>query len=170
LGICPAHGLDQLLFRARETLSRSDHPVEKVREALGGYERVFRNRSFVIFALLAGLGLIALSMVWTLVAVYAKQNYGLLENLYGWLPTTNALMCVFVQFFVTRFFRRRQSLSVAAIGMATYALSVGSFVLIKTFWRFWLGMVIITFRELILIPTVSKYIAGLAPEDMRGRT
>jgi hypothetical protein len=54
--------------------------------------------------------------------------------------------------------------------MATYALSVGSFVLMKTFWRFWLGMVIITFHELILIPTVSKYIADLAPEDMRGRT
>jgi MFS family permease len=30
-------------------------------------------------------------------------------------------------------------------------------------------MVVMTFGELILIPTVSKYIADLAPADMRGR-
>ena len=158
-----------LVFRARETLSRSDHPVKKVQETLGGYEHVLRDRSFVTFALLVGLGLIAPSMVWTLVAVYAKQNYGIPESLYGWLPTTNALMCVFVQLFVTRFFRRYHSLSVAAVGMLTYALGVGSFALMKNFWGFWLGMVIMTFGELILIPTVTKYIADLAPADMRGR-
>jgi MFS family permease len=37
------------------------------------------------------------------------------------------------------------------------------------FWGFWLSMVIMTFGELILIPTVSKYIADQAPVDMRGR-
>ena len=158
-----------LFFRGRETLSRAYHPAESAREALGGYGRVLRDRGFVAFALLMGLGLIAPSMVWTLVAVYAKQNYGLPEKLYGWLPTTNALMCVFVQFFVTRFFRRQRSLVVATIGMLTYALGVGSFALMRSFWGFWLGMVIMTFGELILIPTASKYIADLAPADMRGR-
>lgn len=158
-----------ILFRARETLPTAHHKVESVRESLGGYGRVFRDHGFVAFALLIGLGLIAPSMVWTLVAVYAKQNYGLPENLYGWLPTTNALMCVFVQIFVTRFFRRYRSLSVAAIGMLTYALGVGSFALMKTFWGFWSGMAFMTMGELILIPTVSIYIADLAPADMRGR-
>jgi len=53
--------------------------------------------------------------------------------------------------------------------MLTYALGVGSFALMKSFWGFWTGMVVMTFGELILIPTVSKYIADLAPADMRGR-
>jgi MFS family permease len=158
-----------MLFRARETLSRLIRPAEAPRERLGGYERVLRDRGFVAFALLVGMGLIAPSMVWSLVAVYAKQNFGLPENLYGWLPTTNALMCVFVQFFVTRFFRRRPSLSVITIGMLTYALGVGSFALMRSFWGFWLSMVIMTFGELIVLPTVSKYIADLSPVDMRGR-
>ena len=157
-----------LLVRARETLSQA-YLEEAPSESLGGYTRVLADRPFVIFALVVGLGLIAPSMVWTLVAVYAKQNYGLSESLYGWLPTTNALMCVFVQYFVTRFYRRYRSLSVAAIGMLTYAVGVGSFALMRTFWGFWLSMVIMTFGELTLIPTVSKYIADLAPADMRGR-
>jgi len=159
-----------LFFRARETLSRAYHPEkEKPHASLGGYGRVFRDRPYVIFALLVGVGLIAPSMLWSLMAVYTKQNFHLPENLFGWLPTTNALMCVFVQLFVTRISRRFKPLPVAAIGMLTYALGVGSVALMKSFWGFWASMVIMTFGELILIPTVSKYIADLAPIDMRGR-
>jgi MFS family permease len=157
-----------MLLRARETLIRT-HRGASLTESLGGYGRVFADRPYVIFALSVGLGLIAPSMMWSLVAVYAKQNYGLSESLYGWLPTTNALMCVFVQFYVTRFSRRCRPLSAAAVGMLTYAVGVGSVVLMKSFWGFWISMVVMTFGELILIPTVSKYIADLAPADMRGR-
>jgi MFS family permease len=159
-----------LFFRARETLTRN-HQMEKnpARVNLGGYERVFRDRPYVIFALLVGVGLIAPSILWTLLAVYTKQNFNLPERLYGWLPTTNALMCVFVQLFVTRISRRFRPLPVASIGMLTYALGVGSVALMKSFWGFWASMVFMTFGELILIPTVSKYIADLAPIEMRGR-
>ena len=159
-----------LFFRAHETLSRSyQHETESVPESLAGYERVFRDRPYVVFALLVGLGLIAPSLMWTLLPVYAKQNFGLTESLYGWLPTTNALMCVFVQLFVTRISRRFRPLPVAAIGMLTYALGVGSVALMNSFWGFWASMVLMTFGELILVPTVSKYIADLAPADLRGR-
>ena len=159
-----------LFFRAHETLSRTYQVITSpARDGLGGYKRVFHDRPYVVFALLVGIGLIAPSMLWTLLAVYAKQNYNLPESLYGWLPTTNALMCVFVQLFVTRISRRFRPLPVAAVGMLTYALGVGSVALMKTFWGFWASMVLMSFGELILIPTVSKYIADLAPMDMRGR-
>ena len=78
-------------------------------------------------------------------------------------------MCVFVQLFVTRITRRFRPLHVAAFGMLTYALGVGSVALMKNFWGFWVSMVWMSFGELILIPTVSKTIADLAPLDMRGR-
>ena len=159
-----------LFFRAHETLSKTYQLETKpVPEGLGGYARVFRDRPYVIFALLVGLGLIAPSLMWTLLPVYAKQNFGLTESLYGWLPTTNALMCVFVQLFVTRISRRFRPLPVAAIGMLTYALGVGSVALMNSFVGFWVSMVLMTFGELILVPTVSKYIADLAPADLRGR-
>jgi MFS family permease len=159
-----------LFFRARETLSRTyRHEKNLPRAGWGGYERVFRDRPYITFTLLVGIGLITPSMLWTLMAVYTKQNFNLPESLYGWLPTTNALMCVFVQLFVTRISRRFQPLPVAAVGMLTYALGVGSVALMKNFWGFWASMVLMTFGELILIPTVSTYIADLAPFDMRGR-
>jgi MFS family permease len=122
-----------------------------------------------VFALLVGIGLIAPSMLWTLFAVYTKQNFGLPENLYGWLPTTNALMCVFVQFPLTQVSRRFRPLPVIGVGMLIFALGVGSIALMNSFWGFWASMVLMTFGELTLIPTVSKYIADLAPADMRGR-
>jgi MFS family permease len=159
-----------LFFRAHETLNKAyQSENEPEFESLGGYGRVFRDRPYVVFALLVGIGLIAPSMLWTLLSVYAKQNFGLPENLFGWLPTTNALMCVFVQFPVTQISRRVRPLLVISVGMMIYAIGVGSAALMNSFWGFWASMVLMTFGELTLIPTVSKYIADLAPADMRGR-
>jgi len=159
-----------LVFRARETLDKAyQSEKETWTESLGGYSRVFRDHHYVVFALLVGIGLIAPSMLWTLFSVYTKQNFGLPENLYGWLPTTNALMCVFVQFPLTQVSRRYRPLPVIGVGMLIYALGVGSVALMNNFWGFWTSMVLMTFGELTLIPTVSKYIADLAPVDMRGR-
>jgi MFS family permease len=159
-----------LIFRARETLHRAyDSGRELHTENLGGYDRVFRDRPYVIFALLVGMGLIAPSMLWTILSVYTKLNFGLPENVFGWLPTTNALMCVFVQFPVTQVTRRFRPLPVIGVGMLIYAVGVGSAGLMSSFWGFWASMVLMTFGELTVIPTVSKYIADLAPADMRGR-
>ena len=159
-----------LFFRSRETLNKAYQPETKPgTESLGGYGRIFRDHPYVVFALLVGIGLIAPSILWTLLAVYTKLNFGLPENLYGWLPTTNALMCVFVQFPITRVTRRFRPLPVIGVGMLIYALGVGSVTLMNSFWGFWGSMVLVTFGELTLVPTISKYIADLAPADMRGR-
>jgi MFS family permease len=159
-----------LIFRGSETLEKAYRSEKETwTKTMGGYGKVFNDRPYVVFALLVGIGLIAPSMLWTLLSVYSKQNFGLPENLFGWLPTTNALMCVFVQFPVTQIARRFRPLSVIGSGMLIYALGVGSVALMHNFWGFWTSMVLMTFGELTLIPTVSKYIADLAPADMRGR-
>jgi MFS family permease len=159
-----------MILRSHETLEKAYLSKNgKVPESLGGYGRIFQDQPYVVFTLFVGLGLIAPSMLWTLLSVYSKINFGLPENLYGWLPTTNALMCVFVQFSVTRMAQRFQPLSVISAGMLIYALGVGSVALMSNFWGFWASMVVMTFGELTLIPTVSKHIADLAPADLRGR-
>jgi MFS family permease len=134
-----------------------------------GYARVFQDKGYILFVNLMSLGLIAPTMLWILLPIYAKTNYGLPENLYGWIPTTNALMCVFVQFSVTQITRRYKALPVTAAGMLIYALGAGSIALMSGFWGFWLSMVILTFGELTLVPTASKYVADRAPADLRGR-
>ena len=157
-----------LFFLARETLDKStlNAPSSPTTE---GYGRVLKDRNYMAFVALISLGLIAPTMLWILMPVYAKTNYGIPEALYGWIPTTNALMCVFVQYPVTSVTRRHPTLPVLGTGMLIYALGAGSVALMTGFWGFWLSMVILTFGELTLVPTASKYVADLAPADLRGR-
>jgi MFS family permease len=159
-----------MLLRGQETLPKTPVPADgPAAGRLGGYGRVFGDRPYMLFAAIICLGLITPSMLWNLLAVYTKQNFGLSESLFGWIPTTNALMCVFVQFFVTRVTSRHRPLPVMTVGLVVYTLGVGSVVLMKSFWGFWSTIVLFTFGELILIPTISKFIADRAPADMRGR-
>lgn len=161
------HGL-MLLLLARETLDKSLLKTQP-QGAPGGYTRVLEDRSYLGFVLASALGLTAPTMLWILLPIYVKSNFGIPESQYGWLPTTNALMCVFVQYFVTLVTRRYRTLPVVAFGMLVYALSVGGIALMSNFWGFWICMVFLTFGELIIVPTSSTYVANRAPADLRGR-
>jgi MFS family permease len=164
-----------LFILARETLVKSTGVVPSAAAAAAsrprdeGYRHVLRDRPYLAFAALSGLGLIAPTLLWILLPIYAKTNFGLPESLYGWIPTTNALMCVFLQFPVTDVTRRYRPLRIVAIGMLVYACGTGSVALMTGFWGFWASMVVLTMGELILVPTASKFVADLAPANMRGR-
>lgn len=144
-------------------------PAEKPAERLAGYERIFRDRAFIQFVSTFALNSVCASLMWVLLAVYAKQNFGLPESRYGLIPMTNALMVVFLQMAVTQFTKRRPTLSMVALGALFYAVGVGSVALGRGFWGFWLSMVIMTVGELIITPTSNTWIANRAPADMRGR-
>lgn len=155
----------------KETLDKGKRPQPgHLRdESLGGYGPVLHDRFFVTFVLIITLGMIAPLMMWTLLAVYTKQNFALPEHVYSWIPITNALMCVFVQYFVTRVSRRFRPLPTIAVGMLVYALGVGSVAWMNAFPGFVVSMVILTFGELILVPTSTTYVANRAPSTLRGR-
>ena len=143
----------------------ADRPAARRR----GYGVVAADRRFVAFTLLLSLGLIAPTTLWILLAVYTKANFGMPEYLYGWIPTANAVMCVFLQYPVTSVTRRYRPLPVVAFGMGIYAIGAGSVAVMSSFPGFLLSMVILTFGELIVVPVASKYVADLAPPDLRGR-
>ncbi len=157
-----------LLFLAKETLVKTTE--SKIETQIdGGYTQVFKDRGYLAFVLTLGCGLIAPGMLWVLLAVYTKTNFGMPENQFGWIPTTNAIMCVFIQYFISQITRRFRPLPVAAVGMLIYALGVGSVALMSSFWGFWLSMVIMTFGELTVVPTASTYVANISPSNLRGR-
>src|SRR5215207_3751770 len=158
-----------LFFLARETLHKPSVDASIPTAQTEGYGRVFQDKNYMAFVAMISLGLIAPTMLWILMPVYAKTNYGIPEALYGWIPTTNAVMCVFVQYSVTNITRRHATLPVLGVGMLIYALGAGSVALMNGFWGFWLSMVILTFGELTLVPTASKFVADRAPADFRGR-
>jgi MFS family permease len=160
------YGLLLALF-ARETL-----PAEAAHaraDAFGGYGKVVRDRRFMPFVGAMTLTQMCAALMWILMAVYAKKNYQVPENLYGLIPTTNALMVVLFQVAITQITKRHPPLKALTAGAVFYAVGVGSVALARGFWGFWMSMVIMTVGELILMPTSSTYAASLAPADMRGR-
>ncbi|HEY3311881.1 MAG TPA: MFS transporter [Anaerolineales bacterium] len=158
-----------LLTSVRETLKRTGDVSQPLSEMLTGYFRVLSDGGFMTFVSAITIGMIAPLMMWTLLAVYMNKYYAIPEYLYSWLPVTNALMCVFVQYPVTMLSRRLRAKTAIALGMLVYALGVGSVVIMSGFWGFWFSMVVMTFGELILVPTGSKYVADIAPQQLRGR-
>lgn len=115
------------------------------------------------------LAQMAVVPIWVLMSVYAKTEYGIPENQFGLIATTNALMVVFLQLPVTRRTKRFSPFKVMTVGTAIYAVAAGAISLASNFWGFWLCMVFMTSGELMLVPTASTSAANMAPADMRGR-
>jgi predicted MFS family arabinose efflux permease len=158
-----------IVFFARETLPDDGDIQTSNITGIAGYKEIFSNSIFVQFVMAFTLAQIGSIIVWVLMGVYAKDNYGILENQYGLIPMTNALMVVFFQVFVTRLTKKSKPLSMLSLGAFFYACGVTSVAFANDFSGFWLSMVIITTGELILVPTATTFVANIAPQDMRGR-
>jgi MFS family permease len=162
------YGLLLALF-AYETLPKQVKFPHKTNMLLGGYHQVLRVRQFLSFVAAFILAQMCATMIWILMPVYANGIYNVPESQYGFIPTTNALMVVFLQVFITQIIKRHRPLFVMMIGTFFYALGVGSVALGHSFIGFWVRIVIMTVGKLILIPTASAYAASLTPQEMRGR-
>ena len=157
---------------AVETLPKtgsSEEQIEKTKEKFGGYLEILKDKKFVTFAAAFTMVVVCAAFMWTLMPVYAKQNYGVPENQYGFIPTTNAIMVVTLQLAITNYSKKLQPLLAMAIGGVFYTIAVGSVALGTGFWWFWASMVVMTIGELILVPTSSTYVANIAPVEKRGR-
>jgi MFS family permease len=158
-----------LAFFARETLPQHSGVPSNTIKLMGGYLQVLRDTQFLSFVSAFIMAQMCAVLIWILMPVYANGIYNVPESQYGFIPTTNALMVVFLQIFVTRLTKRYRPLPVMMIGTLFYTLGVGSVALGHSFIGFWTSIVIMTIGELILMPTASSYVAGLAPPAMRGR-
>ncbi len=158
-----------LTFLAKETLpAGARHPAHP-EGRLGGYGHLFRDKPFISFIPAFILTQMCVALIWTLLGVYMKNNYQIPESRFGLLPTTNALIVVFLQYFVTQFTKHRPPLAMMALGAFLYSIGVGSVAVMQGLWGFWLSMVTISLGELIIVPTSTTYVANLAPAEMRGR-
>jgi len=176
-GASIAQGLFALLLLAAvaETApfraARGAPQAKMVRPAVrfAGYEHVLRDRRFMGFATAYTLAGMCYAMLWMLLPVYAKDNFGVPENMYGFIPATNAIMVVLLQYGVTSLTRRYNTLWVLAVGSLFFAVGVGSVGWGASWAAFLISMVIATIGELIVVPTSTTFTADLAPPEMRGR-
>jgi len=142
---------------------------ENLKEQIQVYCQALTNKPFAHMVGAFTLMEICAALMWVLLAVYVKQNFGIAEATYSWLPTTNALMVVFLQVFITRIIKRYRDTQVMPIGALFYAVAMMIVGLSSQFWGFWLAMVVMTIGELITAPTATTFVANLAPQDQRGR-
>lgn len=159
------------VFLIRETLQKTTHPDQPaaVGATAGGYSFLFRDRQFTGFILSFIGSAMASAVMFILLPVYTKEQFGMPESRYSYIVSINAIMVIFVQYLITRIIRKHPAMPVLAIGALFYAFGVGSIALGGGFWGFALGMVIMTTGELIMTPTATSLVAVLAPPDMRGR-
>lgn len=171
--ICAAFGLIffglVVSFFTKETLPEYMEKGEDQLRGLNSYKNIFADNAFMLFVIAFTLASTGAATMWVLLAVYVKENFGVLENQYGFIAMTNALMVVTFQIFVTRITKKYRPLLMMALGAFIYAIGVGSIAFATSFWGFLTSMVVITCGELILVPTATTYVANIAPPDMRGR-
>ncbi len=165
-----------LLFCVAILIALNDPPrhAAEAKAAVRPKERklfgpVLRDRRFVSFSAAYVLTRVASILVFSLLAVYAKENFNLPESQYGFLMTINAGMVVFFQLLVTRLTVKHRTFSSLALGALFYAVGVGSIALGSNFWTFGISIVIMTIGELLVAPTATTTVANLAPPDMHGR-
>jgi len=143
--------------------------IEQTKLKLGGYNIIFRDRPYMQFIAAFTLIQISSALVWILLSVYTKQQFGMPEKLYGFLPATNGIMIVLLQLWVTGQTRKYSSHGMLAVGSAFYGIATFTIAFMTGFWGFWFSMVLMTIGEMILVPTSSTFAANMAPVDMRGR-
>lgn len=159
-----------VLFFVRETLHQTIKThSSSLREQFAGYIDAFKDGIFMRLVGAFTLVQICATLVWVLLSVYLKQNFGIPEEVYGWIPTTNAIMIILFQVLITRWTKKFKATAVMMVGSIFYALSMLIISLSSDLSGFWLAMVVMTIGELILMPTVSAFVANLAPADKRGR-
>ena len=158
------------IFFLKETLVHVEGTSHgNLRDQLRVVGQALKNKAFTRMLGSFTLMEICATLMWVVLAVYIKQNYGITESQYSWIPTTNALMVIFLQVAITRITQKHSPTRVMPVGAAFYPIAMLMVALSGNFWGFLMAMVVMTFGELITAPTATAYVANLAPPDQRGR-
>lgn len=150
-----------------ETLSRSK--AQEIARSENGYRSMLRDYPFMAFIAIFTLLEIAIALVFNLLSVYTKENFGIQENQYGQLLAINAGMVVLFQYGITRLTSHYRHLSVMIAGALFYVVGLVGFAQSSVLAHFAASMVIMTIGELIAMPTANALVANMAPVDMRAR-
>ncbi|MFN8375477.1 MAG: MFS transporter [Anaerolineae bacterium] len=150
----------------QETLAR---PGDSSPQSGAGFTAILRDTRFVVFCGVYAVLEIGIAMVFSLLGVYVKENFNILENEYGLLLSVNALMVVFFQYAMTRLTKRFPPFTVLAVGALFYMAGLLTFGTSSLLLHFALGMAVLTTGELLVAPTATAQVANMAPPDKRAR-
>lgn len=158
-----------LLMPETKPEARAEQKPESMLATFRGYGVALRDFAFVAFLIAGMLMGVVYQQMYNSLSVYLRDNHGIQPQGYGFLLTTSAITVILLQFTVTRLIKRRPPFLMMAIGTIFYVVGFSMFGFISWYWLFVLAIVVITFGEMIVVPTSQALAANFAPEQMRGR-
>jgi MFS family permease len=162
-------GLVFVILPETKPAAQPGAPQESMSGTFGGYFRVLRDSTFMLFILACiFMGLVYMNMAATL-GVYLRDVHNIPESGYGLILSLNAIMVVLFQFWITRRIERKPPLLMMALGTFLYAVGFAMYGFVSAYTLFMLAMVVITIGEMVVAPVSQALVANFAPEDMRGR-
>ncbi len=144
-------------------------PRESLVATFKGYRLVLRDYAFVAFMGAAMLMSIAYQQLYNSLSVYLRNVHGVAPQGYGVLLTTSAVTVILLQFTISRWVKGRPPFLMLALGTLFYMVGFGMYGVVATFPLFMAAVVVITFGEMVVVPTIQVLVARFAPEALRGR-
>ncbi|RJQ41167.1 MAG: MFS transporter [Anaerolineaceae bacterium] len=162
-----------VLFKIPETKPKPDknqhEPEPSLLKTLGGYGIILKDWFFIGILFLTLLTNLVYMQMSSSLSVFLRDMYGISSQKYGYILSLNAIMVVFMQFWITRKISGYRPMLLMFFGNILYAIGFGMYGFVGSYPLFLLAMAIITIGEMISSPILQSIIARLAPNDMRGR-
>ena len=146
-----------------------DEPEETMVQTLKGYKEVLKDRVFVLFLLTSAIVVLVYMQMNSTLSVFLRDVHGFPEQGFGWLLSMNAIMVVFLQFWISKRISKYAPMKVMAFGALFLMVGFSMYGFISEIYLFFIAMAIITVGEMIWFPVGQVAVASFAPEDKRGR-
>ncbi|HEY5226928.1 MAG TPA: MFS transporter [Opitutaceae bacterium] len=99
----------------------------------------------------------------------ATTHAGLSTKTYGFLLSMNGVLVVLFELPLTTITRRLRPMAVIAFGYLVVAVGFGLTAFAQSIGGFVACVTLFTLGEMLAMPVASAYVAGLSPNNMRGR-
>jgi MFS family permease len=149
--------------------TRPDHPRHPGARTGGGYREVFSDRLFVLFVLAGILVGTSYAQLETTLPLHLTKQLQLPMRSYSTLLALNGALVVVCQAPLTWLVAPWRTGRTLALSSALYAVGFGSYALLSTLPPLLAMMVVITLAEMLAAPSLSRFVADLAPPHLRGR-
>ena len=148
---------------------KDDKPEESVMKTLIGYKEVLKDVQYVLFLAVSAITVLVYMQLNSTLSVFLRDVHNFPAWKFGFLLSTNALMVVVLQFWITRKVSKYAPMKVMAVGTLLYMVGFGMYGFVSEEYLFFTAMIILTIGEMIEMPIAQSVAASFAPEDKRGR-
>ena len=146
-----------------------NEPEESMVKTIIGYKEVLKDWVFVLFLSISAITVLVYMQMNSTLSVFLRDVHGFPEQGFGWLLSMNAIMVVFLQFWITKKISKYAPMRMMAFGALFLMIGFSMYGFITEPYMFFIAMAIITVGEMIVFPIGQVAVASFAPEDKRAR-